>query len=200
LIDCETKIEKVNAILKTSLKVLAKNGCENTTIATLAAEAGVSRGILHYYFSNTEDLVSKVLEYTSEKIIQSTIKDIRGKTVEEITNNIINDSIMSFKEYPEFYVFLFEMWCASRRSDKIKNELLICSDKVTQSIKKVLDEAIQNGLLQLDTKNTDEMAKILLALFNGIAFEKFMRPSRDLDDRKYWIQVRNMISSYLKPH
>lgn len=185
--------------MKISLKVLAKNGYENTTIATLAAEAGVSRGILHYYFSNKEDLVSKVLEYSSEKIIQSTIKDIRGKTVEEIAYNIINDNIMSFKEYPEFYAFLF-MWCGSRRSDKIKNELLICSDKVTQSIKKVLDEAIQNRLLRLDTKNTDEMAKILLALFNGIAFEKLMRPSRDLDDRKYWIQVRNMISSYLKPH
>ena len=184
--------------MKSTLKVLAENGYENTTIATISAEAGVSRGILHYYFSNKEDLVSKVLAFSSENIIQSTIKDIRGKTIEEIADNIIIDSIQSFKENPEFYAFLFEMWCASRRSDKIRNELIICSDIVTKSIKKVLDEAIQNGLLKLDIKNTEEVSKVLLALFNGIAFEKLMHPSKDLDNKRYWIQVRNMISSFLK--
>ena len=194
----ESKKQKINQILKNSLKVLAKNGYENTTIANIAAESGVSRGILHYYFSNKEDLVSKVLVYSSENIIQSTIKDIRGKTREEIADNIIKDSIQSFKENPEFYAFLFEMWCASRRSDKIRNELIICSDIVTKSIKKVLDEAIQNGLLKLDIKNTEEVSKVLLALFNGIAFEKLMHPSKDLDNKRYWIQVRNMISSFLK--
>ncbi len=194
----ESKQQKINEILKNSLKVLAKNGYENTTIANIATESGVSRGILHYYFSNKEDLVSKVLAYSSENIIQSTIKGIRGKTSEEIADNIIKNSIQSFKENPEFFAFLFEMWCASRRSNKIKNELIICSDKVTKSIKKVLDEAIQNGILKLNIKNTEEMSKVLLALFNGIAFEMLMHPSQDLDNRKYWIQVYNMILSFLK--
>jgi len=194
----ESKEQKINEILKNALKVLAKNGYENTTIANIATESGVSRGILHYYFSNKEDLVSKVLAYSSENIIQTTIKGIKGKTVEEIADNIIKDCIQSFKEYPDFYAFLFEMWCASRRSDKIKNELIICSAKVTESIEKVLDEAIQNGILKKSIKNTEEMSKVLLALFNGIAFEILMEPSRDLENLKYWIQVRNMILSILK--
>ncbi|ALI34554.1 MAG TPA: TetR/AcrR family transcriptional regulator [Nitrososphaeraceae archaeon] len=194
----ESKEQKINEILKNALKVLAKNGYENTTIANIATESGVSRGILHYYFSNKEDLVSKVLAYSSENIIQTTIKGIKGKTAEEIADNIIKDCIQSFKEYPDFYAFLFEMWCASRRSDKIKNELIICSAKVTESIEKVLDEAIQNGILKKSIKNTEEMSKVLLALFNGIAFEILMEPSRDLENLKYWIQVRNMILSILK--
>ena len=90
------------------------------------------------------------------------------------------------------------MWCVSRRSDKIKNELIIRSAKVTESIKKVLDEAIQNGILKKNIKNTEEMSKVLLALFNGIAFEILMEPSRDLENRKYWTQVRNTILSILK--
>ncbi|WP_458744834.1 TetR/AcrR family transcriptional regulator [Candidatus Nitrosocosmicus sp. T] len=194
----ESKEQKINEILKNALKVLAKNGYENTTIANIAKESRVSRGILHYYFSNKEDLVSKVLAYSSENIIQTTIKGIKGKTAEEIADNIIKDCIQSFKEYPDFYAFLFEMWCASRRSDEIKNELIICSAKVTESIKKVLDKAIQNGILRMSTKNTEEMSKVLLALFNGIAFEILMEPSRDLENRKYWTQVRNTILSILK--
>lgn len=84
-------------------------------------------------------MVSKVLAYSSENIIQTSIKGIKGKPADEIADNIIKDCIQSFKEYPDFYAFLFEMWCASRRSDKFKNELIICSAKVTESIKKVLD-------------------------------------------------------------
>ena len=145
---------------------MPKIGYENTTLADIAKEFSVSRGTLYYYFSNKEDLVSKVLAYISENIIQTSIKDIKGKPADEIADNIIKDCIQSFKEYPDFYAFLFEMWCAARRSDKFKNELIICSAKVTESIKKVLDEAIQNGILKKNIKNTEEMSKVLLALFN----------------------------------
>jgi AcrR family transcriptional regulator len=195
----DRKEQKINEILKNSLRVLAKNGYENTTIANIAAESNVSRGILHYYFSDKEDLVSKVLASTSENIIQATIKGIKGKTPAEIADNIIKDSIQSFRGNPDFFSFLFEMWCASRRSDKIKDELVNCSAKVTVSIKQVLDEAIQNGVLKTSMKNTEEISKVLLALFNGIAFEMLMVPSQDLENRKYWIQVRNMILSVLEP-
>jgi hypothetical protein len=91
------------------------------------------------------------------------------------------------------------MWCASRRSDWIKNELINCSVKVTKSIKKVLDEAIQNGVIDVNMKNTEQISKILSALFNEIAFELLMGPSQDIDHRKYWIQVRITLLSILKP-
>lgn len=194
----ESKEHKINEILKNSLKVLAKNGYENTTIANIAQESNVSRGILHYYFSDKEDLVSKVLAHSSENIIQASIKGIRGKSPAEIADNIIKDNIQSFRDNSDFFAFLFEMWCASRRSDRIKNELLNCSVKVTKSIKKLLDEAIQNGILEIDIKNTEQISKVLLALFNGIAFELLMSPSQDIDNRKFWVQVRITILSILR--
>lgn len=194
----ESKERKINEILRNSLKLLAKNGYENTTIADIAKESGVSRGILHYYFSDKEDLVSKVLEYSSENIIQATIKGIRGKNAEELADNIIKESIISFKENPDFYAFLFEMWCAARRSIKIKNELVICSAKVVNSIKKVLDESVNDGRLKISRIKTEEMSKIFLALFNGIAFEILMEPGRNLENKMYWMQVRNTILSIIE--
>jgi AcrR family transcriptional regulator len=51
--------KKIDSILHASLKVLATKGYENATIADISKAAHVSRGILHYYFSDKEDLVSK---------------------------------------------------------------------------------------------------------------------------------------------
>ncbi|HEX6029763.1 MAG TPA: helix-turn-helix domain-containing protein [Nitrososphaeraceae archaeon] len=48
----------IDNILNASLKILAIKGYENATIADISKTAHVSRGILHYYFSDKEDLVS----------------------------------------------------------------------------------------------------------------------------------------------
>ena len=53
--------KKIDSILRASLNVLATKGYENATIADISKAAHVSRGILHYYFSDKEDLVSKAL-------------------------------------------------------------------------------------------------------------------------------------------
>jgi AcrR family transcriptional regulator len=42
-------------------ELLAAKGYEDATIADILKVADVSRGILHYYFSDKEDLVSKAL-------------------------------------------------------------------------------------------------------------------------------------------
>ena len=51
----------IDNILSGSLKTLAAKGYEDATIADISKAADVSRGILHYYFSDKEDLVSKAL-------------------------------------------------------------------------------------------------------------------------------------------
>lgn len=51
----------IDNISNDSLKILAAKGYEDATIADISKAADVSRGILHYYFSDKEDLVSKTL-------------------------------------------------------------------------------------------------------------------------------------------
>lgn len=63
--------EKVDHILQAALRVLAAKGYENATIADISKAARVSRGILHYYFSDKEDLVSKALARSSSSFVQS---------------------------------------------------------------------------------------------------------------------------------
>ncbi len=157
--------EKVNHILQASLKVLATKGYENATIADISNAAHVSRGILHYYFTDKEDLVSKALAKSSNNLIQSSLAGIEGNSAEEVVDEILNRYLINLQQHPEFYAFLFEMWCASRRSKKIKSELEGCIEKVVISI--------ENLLVKVGNNNNDvsmsrhdgprEIAKALLA-------------------------------------
>ena len=49
--------EKAKLILQAAGKVLMRQGYARTTIKEVAAEAGVSRGLLHYYFKNKEEML-----------------------------------------------------------------------------------------------------------------------------------------------
>ena len=194
----ESKEQKINWILKNSLKVLAEKGYDKATIADISKASNVSRGILHYYFSDKEDLVSKVLAASSSNIIQSALKGLQGKTPEEMVDNVIKASSDSLEKHPDFFAFLFEMWCASRRNGKIKKELINCSEKISDAIRKSLDAATQSGALRINPDNSKEISKAILALHDGIAFEMLMNPSENLKDKKFWEPIRNMLLSLLK--
>lgn len=90
------------------------------------------------------------------------------------------------------------MWCATRRSEKIRNELQDCISKVVDAIKKMLEDAWKSSTIKFDAQKLDEMAKSLLVLSDGIAFHMLINPSENLKDKKFWVAIRNMMLGVLK--
>ena len=193
-----SRAEKINHILEVSLTILAAKGYENSTIADISKAANVSRGILHYYFNDKEDLVSQVLATASDKLVQSALVGPRGKSQEEIVDSILNGYIDSLEKYPNFYAFLFEMWCAARRSEKIKKELQRCRSKIIVAIKKVLEEGQKNSKSKFDTEHTETIAKAFLALSDGISFHILLNASENLGDNGFLSSMRNMMLGALE--
>ena len=190
--------ERVDHILQAALRVLAAKGYENATIADISKAARVSRGILHYYFSDKEDLVSKALAMSSSSLVQSFFLGVKGNSPEEVVDDILDRYVKNLQEHPDFYAFLFEMWCASRRSKKIKNELVDCIRKVVDTIQELLANVEENGRLKFKPHESNEISKALLALSDGIAFHLLINQSENLKDKKFWLPVRNMMLAVLK--
>ncbi len=71
-------LKRVGA-LSATLRVIAKDGLEKTTIRAIAKEAGCSAGSLAHYFSDKEDILRQALELADEQISKR-ISDIISKT------------------------------------------------------------------------------------------------------------------------
>ena len=99
------RTEKVQAILNAAVKVLASKGYEGATIMELAEASNVSRGVLHYYFKDKEDIATKALANSSTLMIQSSLNGLKGKTIEEIANNVIEIQKKIFVILLNFTVF-----------------------------------------------------------------------------------------------
>lgn len=58
--------ERKTQIMKAAIRVFAENGIKLTKIGMIAAEAGVSHGLLYHYFKSKEDVLYESLEWATE--------------------------------------------------------------------------------------------------------------------------------------
>ena len=188
--------EKVQAILNGAVKVLARKGYEGATIMDIAEASNVSRGVLHYYFKDKEDIATKALSSSSTQMIQSSLQGLKGETSEEIANNVIDMHKKNLEETPDFYRFLFEISCLSRRSKKVNEEFIICQDKVIHAIKDWLENACNENIIQIRAEKIESIAEILLYISDGIAFHLVNRPNK-ISDIHMWNNFKKIIIGLL---
>lgn len=55
-------------LTKAAYQVLLEHGLENTTVARIGAKAGMSHGIVNYYFKNKDALLNAVMRYSNNLI------------------------------------------------------------------------------------------------------------------------------------
>ena len=60
---------------------------------------------MHYYFKDKKDIVSKALSSSSSQLVQSYLAGLKGKSPEEIVNNVIDMHIKRFVIILIFIVF-----------------------------------------------------------------------------------------------
>ena len=175
--------EKIRAILQAAVTVLAEKGYNDATIPEISEAANVSRGILHYYFKDKEDLVCRALTSSTSRMVQSSLEGLKGSSAEEIVENVVNLHKRNLSKYADFYRFLFEMWCISRRSKRIRKEFTNCQEKVLSAIKGWLENASDQGIIKINSGQSEAIAQLLMAITDGTAFELIDHPEK-LDDKK----------------
>ena len=175
--------EKIRAILQAAVMVLAEKGYNDATIPEISEAANVSRGILHYYFKDKEDLVCRALTSSTSRMVQSSLEGLKGRSAEEIAENVVNIHKRNLSKYADFYGFLFEMWCISRRSKRIRKEFTNCQEKVLSAIKGWLENASDQGIIKINSGQSETIAQLLMAITDGTAFELIDHPEK-LDDKK----------------
>jgi len=193
----KAKEEKSQLIINTALKIFSEKGYDNATIADIAKSAKVSMGLPLYYFTNKEDLACKALEFSSEQITNSILKDITGNSPEEIATSFINSFRKNIKIYPDFYPFYFEMWSASRRNKKIKKVFRTALDNTINATKEILGNAQAKGFLSIGLEDIESIAISLVSKADGLGLLLEQYPQL-IDNENLWKRDKKMWLSALE--
>ena len=172
--------EKAQRIVDAMRESVARRGAAGSTFEHVAREAGVSRGLLHYYFGTKERLLVEVVRRDSDLRIArldemlseaTTADDVLDVLVKSLTDLIEND--------PGFFLLLYELFSAGRRNPDIQHEVGQLFEATRSHVAKVLRAKEEEGILSLRF-DAEAVVAYLLAVADGFALQALSDPSRDI--------------------
>ena len=168
------KAQRIVAAMRASV---GARGAAGSTFDVVAREAGVSRGLLHYYFGSKERLLVEVVRRDCDERIAALGEALaRARSVDEIVQALVASLEAFVKGEPGVQAVLYEMVSASRHSEEIRLELAELYRRWRELLADSLREKEREGVVQLDA-DPESVASILFALGDGFGLQLSSDPS-----------------------
>jgi AcrR family transcriptional regulator len=173
--------DKAQRIIEAMRSSVGTRGAAASTFDHVAREAGVSRGLLHYYFGSKEQLLIAVVRHDCEVRIEAMDERVaRAGTVDEIMDALVA-SLQEFIEgEPSSQAVIYEMLSASRRSEDIRSELAELYRRWRAHLAEALRAKEREGVVHL-RGDPESVASMMFALGDGFGIQVVSDPDWDRD-------------------
>jgi AcrR family transcriptional regulator len=172
--------EKAQRIVDAMRKSVAKRGAAGSTFEQVAREAGVSRGLLHYYFGTKERLLVEVVRRDTELRIEMLDEPLaKAQTVDDVLDGLVTLLMDLIENEPEYFLLLFELFSAGRRNTDIQRELGQLFQRTRGHVGEILRAKEAEGVLNL-RYDAEAVTAYLFAVGDGFALQALSAPGQDL--------------------
>lgn len=171
--------EKAQRIVEAMRHSVARRGAAGSTFDHVSREAGVSRGLLHYYFGTKEHLLVEAARRDCELRIEALERRLAdAQTAEDFVALLAENLRETIREDPDFVTLVFELFTLSRRNDEIAVEYARLVRLTRERLASMLAAAQEDGVLRLRAE-PEAVADILFSIGDGLALRLISEPERD---------------------
>src|SRR3954453_9557370 len=171
--------DKAQRIVDAMRDSVARRGAAGSTFEHVAREAGVSRGLLHYYFGTKERLLVEVVRRDSElRVERLDARLAPAKSVGDVIEALGSSLTEVIDNEPGFFLLIYELFSAGRRNPDIQHEVGQLFERPRSHVAEVLDSKNEEGVLSL-RHPAEDVVSYLFALGDGFALQALSDPSRD---------------------
>jgi AcrR family transcriptional regulator len=170
------KAQRIIAAMRSSV---GRRGAAGSTFDHVAREAGVSRGLLHYYFGSKERLLVEVVRQDTELRNQAMNERLAAAhTVDEIVAALVVGLEEFIEDERANRSVVYEMLSASKHSDEIKAEMAELYRNWRANLAEGLRRKEAEGVIRLEA-DAEAVASILFSLGDGFGIQVVSDPEWD---------------------
>lgn len=171
--------EKAERIVEAMRRCVAERGISGATFEHVSRQAGVSRGLLHYYFGTKERLLIEALRSDAETRIAMLDRPLAlASTVDEVIEVLVSGAEAVLETDPGFYVILYELFAAGRQNAEIREELAELYQRNRDHLAEILRRKEAEGVLKLRL-DAEAVVTYMFAAADGGALQRLTDPDRD---------------------
>jgi AcrR family transcriptional regulator len=172
--------DRATRIVEAMRLSVAARGFSGSTFDHVAREAGVSRGLLHYYFGTKERLLLEAVRREC---------DVRRARVEAAVSaatdaeGVLAALVTSFEDFlgagPSRPVMFFEVLTLAQRTPEIAAELAALGRRMRLHLAEVLRAKARSGVLP-GSDDPETTAAMLFVLADGLVVRRLSEPELDI--------------------
>jgi AcrR family transcriptional regulator len=171
--------EKAQRIIEAMRRSVAKRGSVGSTFDHVSREAGVSRGLLHYYFGTKEQLLVEAVRRESElrlEMLQAQLSN--AQSADDFIDLMAQHLRQTVREEPDLVTLFFELFTLSQRNTDIAAEYVELMRATREQVAGMLAAGQSEGILHLHA-DAEAVAEVLFSLGDGLALRMLAEPERD---------------------
>lgn len=170
------KDPKAQKILGAVRTLLAQKGYMGTTITLVAKEAGVSRGLLHYYFKNKDEMLARVIKDNMEISIAMIISVFdQNQTPQGYAKGITELLRGVMENDPDFLSLFIEGFAVARQSTIVNKELAMLYGKFRIALETCLKQAVEKKIITPGLP-VEALAAIITGIIDGMGLQLLTEP------------------------
>ena len=162
-------------IIKATLRCLARDGASGLRTKEVAREAGVSQGILHYYFTNKRAILIAALETVMADLNRRLVKLLQGAPdAETRLRGVIKGCLALADEKREFWVVFVEFWGEMMHDEELLRVNAALYRQFRRTLGALVAQGVRAGLFR--RVNPEEAGAIILAVVDGVSLQRTFDP------------------------
>lgn len=170
------KAARIVAAMRTSV---AEHGTAGSTFDHVARAAGVSRGLLHYYFGTKERLLIEVVRHDCDVRQAALAASLaQARSAEDVIAVLVASLEDVVRNDPGFVTLIFELFVLSRRHEDVAVEFGAVLDRLREQVAGVLRDKQAQGVLALAAEPA-AVADVVFSLGDGMMLRMLADGERD---------------------
>jgi len=171
--------DKAQRIVDAMRASVAARGAAGSTFDHVAREAGVSRGLLHYYFGTKERLLAEVVRRDSDLRLAALDEALAAAhTADDLLHVLVRSLEELVERDPAFVALHFELFTLARRTPEIAAELAALHRRIREHVAAQLEAKRQEGVIAPGAE-PEAVVSVLLSLADGLALRMLADPEHD---------------------
>lgn len=163
-------------IVSAAYKLLSEKGYGAATMKEIANAAGVAPGLIHYYFSNKDQLLEEVLSAAGEQYVKEVEWWCNTLSSQQLLETTFVEPKQRVANQPEWFRLRCELFALGLRNDNLHEAVQVMlstgRECITRLVRQIAGESIANP---------EAVSAVLLASFDGLALQKLVDPDFDLE-------------------
>jgi transcriptional repressor BetI len=164
-------------IVRATVRSLAREGYARVTMKKVAREAGVSQGILHYYFPDKRAILVAALETVMADLDRRVAAEARGaRDPRARLRALVRACLEAAGAQRELWVVFVEFWGEMMHDARLRRVNAHLYARIRRLIGGVVARGIRTGHFR--RVRPEDAAALILAIVDGLSLQRTFDPAR----------------------